>query len=73
MNKNIITVEKTDDELKVKLNGSVKDVTVAMGGMIKIMAERLGINAVAFAAIAEEAYSEYENEQRVIRYDRKFK
>lgn len=60
MEKAIITVKGTDKDMNIKMNGSVEELLLAIGGQIDVLAKRKGVNPLSVAAMALAKYSEHE-------------
>ena len=60
MEKVIITVKGTNKDMNVKMNGSVEELLLAIGGQIDVLAKRKGVNPLSVAAAAIAQYSTYE-------------
>ena len=60
MEKVIITVKGTNKYMNVKMNGSVEELLLAIGGQIDVLAKRKGVNPLSVAAAAIAQYSTYE-------------
>lgn len=60
MEKVIITVKGTNKDMNIKMNGSVEELLLAIGGQIDVLAKRKGVNPLSVAAAAIAQYSTYE-------------
>lgn len=60
MEKAIITVKGTNKDMNIKMNGSVEELLLAIGGQIDVLAKRKGVNPFSVAAMALAKYSEHE-------------
>ena len=60
MEKVIITVKGTNKDMNIKMNGSVEELLLAIGGQIDVLAKRKGVNPLSVAASAIAQYSTYE-------------
>lgn len=60
MEKVIITVKGTNKDMNTKMNGSVEELLLAIGGQIDVLAKRKGVNPLSVAAAAIAQYSTYE-------------
>lgn len=60
MEKVIITVKGTNKDMNIKMNGSVEELLLAIGGQIDVLAKRKGVNPLSVAAMALAKYSEHE-------------
>lgn len=61
MEKVIVSVTKTDDkDMNIKMNGSVGDLLLAIGGQIDVLAKKKGVNPLSVLAMALAKYSEHE-------------
>ena len=46
--------------MNVKMNGSVEELLLAIGGQIDVLAKRKGVNPLSVAAMALAKYSDHE-------------
>ena len=60
MEKVIITVKGTNKDMNIKINGSVEELLLAIGGQIDVLAKRKSVNPLSVAASAIAQYSTYE-------------
>ena len=60
MEKVIITVKGTNKDMNVKMNGSVEELLLAIGGQIDVLAKIKGVNPLSVATAAIAQYSTYE-------------
>lgn len=60
MEKVIITVKGTNKDMNIKMNGSVEELLLAIGGQIDVLAKRKSVNPLSVAASAIAQYSTYE-------------
>lgn len=60
MERVIITVKGTNKDMNIKMNGSVEELLLAIGGRIDVLAKRKGVNPLSVAAMALAKYSEHE-------------
>ena len=60
MEKVIITVKGTNKDMNIKMNGSVEELLLAIGGQIDVLAKRKGVNPLSVVAMALAKYSEHE-------------
>ena len=60
MEKVIITVKGTNKDMNIKMNGSVEELLLAIGGQIDVLAKRKGVNPLSVAAMALAKYSDHE-------------
>lgn len=61
MEKVIVSVTKTDDkDMNIKMNGSVGESLLAIGGQIDVLAKKKGINPLSVVTMALAKYSEHE-------------
>ena len=60
MEKVIITVKGTNKDMNIKMNGSVEELLLAIGGQIDVLAKKKGVNPLSVVAMALAKYSEHE-------------
>ena len=60
MEKVIITVKGTNKDMNIKMNGSVEELLLAIGGQIDVPAKRKGVKPLSVVAMALAKYSEHE-------------
>ena len=60
MEKVIITVKGTNKDMNIKMNGSVEELLLAIGGQIDVLAKRKGVKPLSVVAMALAKYSEHE-------------
>ena len=60
MEKVIITVKGTNKDMNVKMNGSVEELLLAIGGQIDVLAKKKGVDPLSVVAMALAKYSEHE-------------